>query len=126
MDWANISLAAVAVLGPYLTEAGKSMAKKIGEDFYTWLKQRFEKDKDNDVNMALSLLEKKPDSETRRNVLAEAITKTAEDDPEGFGMELQSRIQQISTTEGEIGALVGQIVAGKVTVVNNMYGDIKM
>lgn len=126
MNWTNISIAAVAILGPYLTEAGMSVSKKIGEDFYFWLKNRIDKKKDNDVVVSLSLLEKQPASESRRTLLAESIAKEAELDPNGFGTELGAQIKKVSNSDGEFGQLIGQIIAGKVTVINTMYGDVNM
>ena len=126
MDWTNLALASVAIIGPYLTTVGETAAKKIGEDFYQWLKQCFKKNKDEEAQVALSQLEKKPASKSRRDVLAEVLAERAEIDPNGFGKELQTRVQQVAKTESEVGTLIGQIVAGKVSVVNIMYGDIKM
>jgi hypothetical protein len=126
MEWMNIALAATAILGPYLTKTGEAAAQKIGEDFYHWIKMRFEKKDDKDIQVGLSQLEKKPDSKSRRDVLAEILTERAEADPDGFGAELQARVQQVVAIKSEVGTLVGQIVAGKVSVVNVMYGDINM
>lgn len=126
MDWTAIGLAATAILGPFLTKAGEAAATKIGADFYSWLKQRFEKEQDDDAKAALAQLEKKPDSKPRRESLAETLTERAANDPDGFGAELQNRVQQVAATEGTIGTLVGQIIAGNVNVINTMYGDIHM
>ncbi len=126
MDWTAIGLAATAILGPFLTKAGEAAAAKIGADLYTWLKQRFEKDQDKDAEAALTQLEKKPDSKPRREALAETLTERAASDPDRFGAELQNRVQQVVATEGNIGTLVGQIMAGNVNVINTMYGDIHM
>jgi len=113
MDWSTAAVAAVAALGPYLTKAGERAAQKIGEDLYSWLRKQFEDDKDEDSQTALSTLEATPSSETDRDVLIELIAERAQDDADGFGAELQHRIQQIVSTENQVGALVGQIVAGK-------------
>lgn len=126
MDWTSIGLAAVAILGPFLTKAGEVAASKIGEDFYSWLKQRFEKNPDADAQNTLAQLEKKPDSKPRRDALVETIAELAAADPSGFGAELQTRVQQVAATEGTVGTLVGQIIAGNVNIINTMYGDIHM
>jgi len=126
MDWTAIGLAATAILGPFLTKGGEAIAEKIGADLYGWLKQRFEKEQDDDAKAALAQLEKKPDSKPRREALAETLTERAVNDPDGFGAELQNRVQQVATTEGQLGTLVGQIIAGNVNVINTMYGDIHM
>lgn len=126
MDWTAIGLAATAILGPLLTKGGEAIAEKVGADFYGWLKQRFEKDQDDDAQTALAQLEKKPDSKSRREVFAETLAERAANDPDGFGAELRNRVQQIAAIEGNIGTLVGQIIAGNVSVVNTMYGDIHM
>lgn len=126
MDWTNIGLAAVAILGPFLTKAGEVAAEKVSEDLYNWLRQRFQNDQDDDAQMALTQLEKKPDSKPRRETLAETLSERAANDPDDFGAELQSRIQKVAAIEGTIGTLVGQIIAGNVNVINTMYGDIHM
>jgi len=108
------------------TKAGETVAEKIGADLYSWLKQRFEKDQDNDAQAALTQLEKKPDSKPRREALAETLTERAASDPNGFGAELRNHVQQVAATEGNIGTLVGQIIAGNVNVINTMYGNIHM
>ena len=53
MDWTAIGLAATAILGPFLTKGGEAIAEKIGADLYGWLKQRFEKEQDDDAKAAL-------------------------------------------------------------------------
>ena len=126
MNWTHMGLAVVSILGPFLTKAGEASAKKVGEDFYNWLKQRFQKNQDDDAQMVLTQLEKKPDSKPRREALAETLAERAATDPDGFGAELQSRVQKIAETEETIGMLVGQIIAGNVNVINTMYGDIHM
>lgn len=126
MDWTTIGLAATAILGPFLTKGGEAIAEKAGENLFSWLKQRFEKEQDDDAKAALAQLERKPDSKPRRDVLAETLTERAVNDPDGFGTELQNRVQQVANTEGKIGILVGQIIAGNVNVINTMYGDIHM
>ena len=126
MDWTLIGLAATAILGPFFTKAGEAAAAKVGSDLYSWLKQRFEKEQDDDAKAALAQLEKKPDSKPRREALAETLTERATSDPNGFGAELRNRVQQVAATEGNIGTLVGQIIAGNVNVINTMYGDIHM
>ena len=126
MDWTQISLAVVAILGPFLTKAGEAASEKIGEELYDWLKQRFQKAQDDDAQMALAQLEKKPDSKPRRDALVEVLAERAAADPAGFGAELQSRVQKIAETRGNVGALVGQIIAGNANVINIMYGDIHM
>lgn len=126
MDWTAIGLAATAILGPFLTKGGEAIAAKVGADLYSWLKQRFEKEQDDDAKAALAQLEKKPDSKPRREALAETLTERAASDPNGFGAELQNRVQQVAAMEGNMGTLVGQIIAGNVNVINTMYGDIHM
>lgn len=126
MDWTAIGLAATAILGPFLTKGGEAIAEKAGENLFGWLKQRFEKERDDDAKASLAQLEKKPDSKPRRDALAETLTDRATNDPDGFGAELQNRVQQVAATEGKIGTLVGQIIAGNVNVINTMYGDIHM
>lgn len=120
MDWLNISLATMAVLGPYIKKAGESVAQKLGEDMYKWLKKRF--DDDEEVQVALSRLEKKPDSERAQKFFTEILEERAEADPNGFGTELQSRIQQIANTDSNMGELVGQIIAGKVNIIGEISG----
>jgi hypothetical protein len=124
MAWEYISMAAVAILGPYVTKAGESAARKIGEDFYTWLKERFAND--DDVQATLTQLEQEPDSKRRRDALAETLAERATAEPEGFGSELETHVRNVAATEGAVGKLVEQIIAGKANVINVMYGDIHM
>ena len=120
MDWLNISLAALAALGPYVKKAGESMAQKLGEDLYKWLEKRL--NKDEEAQVALSRLEKKPDSESTQEFFMEVLQERAESDPQGFGAELQARVQQIAKTDSSTGKLVGQIIAGKVSVIGEISG----
>lgn len=124
MPWEHISTAAVAILGPYLTKAGESAARKIGEDFYTWLKQRFAND--DEVQVTLTQLEQEPDSEHQRDALAETLAKRATAEPEGFGSELETHVRNVAATDTTVGKLVEQIIAEKVNVINVMHGDIHM
>jgi len=126
MEVTDLALATVAALGPYLTNVGETAAKKIGEDLYNWLKSRFEKEEKKDSQTALEQLKLKPESEARRAVLVETITDYAKMEPEDFRTELTERIQQITSTKTELGTLVGQVISGKVAVVNTMYGNINM
>ncbi len=126
MDWNNISVAAVAVLSLYFSEAGKSVAKNIGEDFYKWIKEHLEKTKNKNATTALSLVKEKPKLKSRRSQLSKEITKAAQQDPNGFGFNLKKRVESISKTNTDTGKVIGQIIADKVVMVDVVIGDINI
>ncbi|MDT7604529.1 MAG: hypothetical protein QOF61_2526, partial [Acidobacteriota bacterium] len=74
----TVAAGAIAFLSPYLAEAGKSFAKKVGEGveektaaIYQSIKKKFAGD--TDAERTLALVEAKPESDARRSSLAEVL-----------------------------------------------------
>lgn len=83
----TIAAGAIAALGPYLVESGKSFAKKAGETLvgkvealYASVKKRFADDAD--AEQALTQLENKPDSAARQASLEELLVEKMRADSE--------------------------------------------
>ena len=81
----TIAAGAIAVLAPYLAEAGKGFAKKSGESLaekaeslYGTIKAKFSGD--NDATQALALVEAKPQSKGRLMALEEVLAERMDGD----------------------------------------------
>jgi hypothetical protein len=80
-----IAAGALAVLGPYLVEGGKSFAKKAGEaladkaeSLYQNIKNKFAGDKD--AEQTLAQVEAKPESKARQSSLEELLIEKMQAD----------------------------------------------
>ena len=78
MDSTQLAMQAVVLLAPYLTEAGKAVAKEAGEAAFNQvgalvsvIRRKFSSDKDTYAQQTLERLEQQPESEVRRQTLAE-------------------------------------------------------
>jgi len=125
MNWTPVATAAVSMLTPYIQEASKAAAKKIGEALpekvsaiRKAIQSRFERDKDQKGLQALNLFDDDP--ETFESALIKLIAEKAADDP-SFGRQLQdlvSETQEIApagiqvTGDGAV-ATTGGVAAGK-------------
>jgi hypothetical protein len=83
----TIAAGAIAVLAPYLAEAGKGFAQKAGESFaekagslYGIVKAKFAGD--SDAQQALAVFESKPESPGRVMALKEVLTEKLNGDPD--------------------------------------------
>jgi hypothetical protein len=81
----TVAAGAVAILSPYLAEAGKGFAKKAGESLaekatslYDTIKAKFKGDPD--AEQALSLVEAKPESKGRQMTLEELLVERMDGD----------------------------------------------
>jgi hypothetical protein len=94
----ELATAAAALLAPYLAEAGKSVAGKVGDaavagitTLYGWIRKRFEDDDDSRGRDALTRLEAQPDDAGNQRALSEVLAAKAEADP-SFASELKQLV----------------------------------
>jgi cytochrome c551/c552 len=85
MDIAKIAGTAIALLGPYLAEAGKALAKEASEQLadkvgalYQKIKNKFKGDAY--AEQTLARVEEKPDSAGRQDALRTILTEKMEED----------------------------------------------
>jgi hypothetical protein len=126
----TIAAGAIAVLGPYLAEAGKGFAKKAGEslaekagNLYGIIKAKFAGD--DDAEQALALLKAEPGSKGRLLVLEEVLTKKIADDPD-FAATLNTLIEEARRSDvnnvmsiGERSVAIGRDATGSTIITGN-------
>jgi len=120
-----ITIAAAAMLAPYLAKAGEAVAQKAGEGawkaaehLYQKIHDKFVKDQDDYATKALQRLEEQPTNQVRQNALAEILTEKTQADP-AFGQELKQIVQGAAQTQGMVqfltsvhdNAQVGKIIS---------------
>jgi hypothetical protein len=93
-----IAAGAMAVLGPYLVEGGKSFAKKAGEalerkaeTLYQSIKNKLAGDKD--AEQTLAQVEAKPESKARQSSLEEVLIEKMQADSD-FAMIIDRLVQE--------------------------------
>jgi hypothetical protein len=118
----TLATSAVAVLAPYLAEAGKEFAKEAGktaagkiEALYTALKNRFKKKSSG--KEALSDLEANPDNEDAKAALRLQLTKQMSGDPT-FADSLRQILAEINQDKASQSFLV-QVYGGEVGQIIN-------
>ncbi len=91
---------AVAILAPYLTDAGKEAAKKAGdaagqqvEALLGAIRRRLSSEQDSYGQQALERLEHQPEAEGRRQTLTDVLAEKAAADP-AFATELERLVQE--------------------------------
>lgn len=115
-----IATTAVGFLTPYLAKVGEAAAKKVGEDIYQALKNRFSKKPA--AQEALTDLEKSPDDADLQAVLRVQLQKVLKDD-EGLAQQLQNILQKAGKTK--TGATTIQQIAGdNAQQFGQVFGDI--
>ena len=89
MDIGNLATTAVSLLVPYLAEAGKSVANKVGEDAWNLLNRKIEtlyeliKNKfhiDDYASKTLKRLEEKPEDEDRQKAMEIVLKEVLKED----------------------------------------------
>src|SRR5262249_28610976 len=108
MDPATLAAAAVGLLAPYLTEAGKAAAKKAGEGaggqldaLLSAILRKFGLEQDAYASQTLSRLEQQPDTESRRRALADVVAEKAEADPD-FKLELERLVEAVQASPATV------------------------
>jgi hypothetical protein len=125
MNWTPVATAAVSLLIPYLQEAGKAAAKKVGEALpekigaiRQAIQSRFERDKDQKGLQTLGLF--CDDPQTFESALIKLVAEKAAADP-SFGEQLQKLVSEVQETapgsiqvsgDGAV-ATTGGVAAGK-------------
>ena len=129
-----IAAAVVAVLSPYLAQAGGTIAVKAGGgvaalvgDLYGLVRRKFDDDPDPVARGALRNLEAKPADESNQRAVAELLASKATADSM-FAEELAGALQQITQGKpvnqqfltqvygGEVGKIINIGTAGVVTI----------
>lgn len=100
MDPLSVATAAVALVGPYLAEGGKEVAKSAAKDVYGWLKNKLT----GRAAEALGDVEKKPTSELDRADLVKQLAKALEADPA-----LVAQLEALLPAELKAGGTVQQL-----------------
>ena len=106
MNWMPIAATVIGLVGPYAIKTGEAIAKKLGEDIYDRLKQRFIDDEDESGANALENYVAEPD--LYESVLQKTLTRKAEADPDGFGGFLTT----LAEKGGDIGGIGEQTAIG--------------
>jgi len=114
IDLAQIGIAVVALLSPYLAKAGEGFAQKAGEvawdkvaALYQAIRRKFKTDKDKEALQALHRLEKQPTDGKHQAALAGILTEKAQTDPE-FTQELV-RLVQVTTQDETVARFLTQV-----------------
>ncbi len=101
-----ISVAAVAMIAPYLAKAGEAAASKAGEavwqaaeSLYHKIHAKFSHEHDIYAEQTLQRLEDQPTNEERQAALADVLTDKLQADP-SFAQELQQAVQGAAQTQG--------------------------
>src|SRR5260370_248569 len=107
----TIATGAIAVLGPYLAEAGKGFAKKAGESLaekagslYGIIKTKFAGD--SDAEQALVVFESKPESPGRVLALKEVLTEKMNGDPD-FAAEVNKLVEEARRSDSHNVIIIG-------------------
>jgi hypothetical protein len=115
-----IAATAIGFLSPYLAKAGEAAAKKVGEDIYQALKERF--NSEPAAQEALAELEEAPDDADHQAALHVQLKKLLAED-EAFASDLQRLLQEAGETEA--GATIIQQTAGdNAKQFGQVFGDV--
>jgi hypothetical protein len=106
MNWTPIISAVIGLLAPYAAKAGEAAAKKLGEDIYAKLKERFRREEDESAERALESYVAEPD--VYEEALAKVLTRKAEAQPDDFG----ALLRQWAGQAGRGGGTGGQVAIG--------------
>lgn len=134
----EIAAAAVAILSPYLTEAGKSFASKVGDAAFdrvatllTAIRGKFKGDMN--AEQTLAAFEEQP-NDANGKLLTELLAQRAESD-EAFARELQEMVENASQDrnvstfltqvygEAKVGQLLNVTRAGNMSFGPVTFGD---
>jgi len=117
--------AAVALLAPYLAEAGTAAASRAGEAavdgakaLLAMLRRRFSGDKDEYAQQTLTRLEEKPDDQARQAALQGVLAEKAEED-RSFRTELERLVHQ-TTFDRPVAEFLTEVYGGEVGKIVNI------
>lgn len=124
MDIIQIAMTAVAIIAPYLGQAGEAMAKTAGEKawgkveaLYQAIRRKFAADKDDYAQKTLERLEAEPTADTRQTALADVLAEKAKSEP-SFAQELARLVTgaaQDKTVVQFLTQVYGEGRVGKIT-----------
>jgi hypothetical protein len=122
----EIAAAVVAVLSPYLAQAGGILATRAGEgvaaligDLYDLVRDQFDDDPDPAARGALRNLEKRPADEASQGALQAVLSEKATADP-AFAEELAGALQQITQGKPVNQQFLTQVYGGEVGNIINV------
>jgi hypothetical protein len=122
----EIAAAVVAVLSPYLAQAGGILATKAGEgvaaligDLYGLVRDKFDDDPDPAARGALRNLEKQPADGANQRALEAALADKATADPV-FAEELAGTLRQITQGKPVSQQFLTQVYGGEVGKIINV------
>lgn len=121
----EVAAAAVAVLIPYLSQAGGAIAEQAGQaavagmkDLYAAVRRKFDADPDVAARSTLRELEEQPEDEARQAALIRVLVEKAAADP-SFAEELSALMQGV--TQGRtVNQFLTQVYGGNVGKVINI------
>jgi hypothetical protein len=133
MTIAEIAVAAVSILSPYLVKIGEELGKKAAgaawtkvEEIHQSIKARFAKEKDDHATKTLARFEEKPES--RKAGMQEALEEILTSDPE-FASSLLSLLKEAEQAHaGDVFNVEFHINVsghGKIGKVVNIGGNVK-
>jgi hypothetical protein len=113
-------------LAPYAAKAGEAAAKKLGEDIYSKLKDRFASDKDESAQKALDNYVAEPD--LYEGALGKVLVRKAETSPDDFGAFLKALAKRVDDIDGSggqtaIGSYIAQADRGSTATVSATEKD---
>jgi hypothetical protein len=122
----ELAAAAVAVLSPYLAQAGGAVAAKAGEgaaaligDLYRLVRRKFDDDPDREGRAALRALEDEPAVESIQNTFIGVLAAKANDDPQ-FAQELAGSLRRVTQGEPVPQQFLTQVFGGEVGQIINV------
>jgi hypothetical protein len=122
----EIAAAVVALLSPYLAQAGGILATKAGEgvaalvgDLYSLVRDRFDADPDAAARGALRNLEKQPADDGSQRALQAVLAEKATADP-AFADELAGALQRITQGTPVNQQFLTQVYGGEVGNIINV------
>jgi hypothetical protein len=122
----EIAASVVALLSPYLAQAGGALALKAGEgvavlvgDLYDLVREKFNDDPDGAGRRALYDLEKQPSDQSKQRALEGVLAGKANADPEFLG-ELSAALQRITHGEPVDQQFLTQVYGGEVGKIINI------
>ena len=125
MDPTALAGAVVAMVAPYLAEAGKAAAEKAGESAASHvggilgvIRRKFGADDDEYAQQTLARLEEQPQAEARRRSLADLLAEKLEAEP-AFREELE-RLVQGARRDTQTMQFLTQVYGGQVGEVFNI------
>jgi hypothetical protein len=122
----EIAGSVVAVLSPYLAQAGGALAARAGEgvatlikDLYGLVRRKFDEEREGDGRAALRDLEEEPADTSKQKALERALAERANAD-QAFANELASALEKITRGAPVNQQFLTQVYGGEVGKIVNI------